>query len=277
MARFNQSARTMEISDVQSRPDSRRVAVDRVGVKSLRLPMLFTDADGNSQHTVADAAVYTNLADAARGTHMSRLVEILNDAAREFSYDRFRRMPAEILRRLGAEKCALSIAFSFFQKKRAPVSESESWMDSRAVFLADADAESARFLVKVTTPVTSLCPCSKAISRHGAHNQRSHVTATVEPDGGGIVVGDLARLIEKNASAELYAVLKRPDEKFVTERAYENPKFVEDIVRDLALTLAADSRVVRYRAEAENFESIHNHSAYAMVQSADFPPFHSAG
>jgi GTP cyclohydrolase FolE2 len=261
-----------EISDVQLLPDSRRVAVNQVGIKALRLPLVFRDG-GETRHTVADAAVYTDLGGALRGTHMSRLVEILNAAAADFSYQRFAELPGEICERLGAQQCGLRLAFAYFESKKAPVSGRDGWIDSDAVFSAHTgDDKNARFIVQATTPVTSLCPCSKAISRYGAHNQRSHVAAAVEPaNGGDAVIGELVRLIEKSASAELFAVLKRRDEKFVTERAYDNPKFVEDIVRDLSLALSSDSAFAQWRVEAENFESIHNHSAYAMVESAGFP------
>lgn len=261
----------IEISDVQRSPDPRQVAVDQVGVKALRLPLIFADGGGEARHTIADAAVFTDLGGALRGTHMSRLVEILNAAAADFSYARFTALPAEICERLGARRCGLRLAFPFFENKQAPVSGRGGWIDSDAVFSARADERGARFIVQATTPVTSLCPCSKAISRYGAHNQRSHVAAAVEPAGGGAVVGDLVRQIEQSASAELFSVMKRHDEKMMTERAYDNPKFVEDIVRDLSLALAGEPAYAQWRVEAENFESIHNHSAYAMVESDGFP------
>lgn len=258
------------IHDIQSGRDTRAVAIDRVGIRALKLPLLFAESDPPTPSAGVWRA-YTNLPADARGTHMSRLVQTLHHACGRFSFAAFRALPARAAEQLGAADCALAVEFPCFVKKTAPVSAAAGYMDYDAAFLARRQNGADRFLIRVTAPVTSLCPCSKAISARGAHNQRSHVTVTLEPQTASVRVRDLAALIEANASCDLYSVLKRPDERHVTERAYDNPKFVEDLVRDLAVALAREPGVLEYRVEAENFESIHNHSAYAMLETPGFP------
>src|SRR5260221_7711898 len=195
---------------------------------------------------------------------MSRFVEILNAQEREISPDTFRLMLREMVKKLEAASGHIEMTFPYFVSKKAPVSGVESLMDYEVTFVGDiADGKEA-FTLKVLVPVTSLCPCSKKISARGAHNQRSHVTIAARINTF-VWIEELIDLAEREASSELYGLLKRPDEKFVTEQAFDNPKFVEDMVRDIAAGLNADSRIVSYVVESENFESIHNHSAYALI------------
>ena len=258
------------IRDIQSGRDTRAVAIDRVGIRDLKLPLMFHESDPPTPSAGAWRA-YTNLAADARGTHMSRLVQALHEVCDRFSFAEFRGLPAKAAEQLGASQCMLAVEFPCFVKKSAPVSGRAGYMDYDAAFLALRENGAERFLIRVTAPVTALCPCSKAISARGAHNQRSHVTVSLEPASADARVRDIAALIEANASCDLFSVLKRPDERHVTERAYDNPKFVEDIVRDIAVALSRESGVLEYRVEAENFESIHNHSAYAMLETPGFP------
>jgi GTP cyclohydrolase I len=200
-----------------------------------------------------------------KGTHMSRFVEILNAHEREISVETFRRMLDEMMEKLEAQSGHIEMNFPYFVNKAAPVSKVESLMDYDVTFVGDIDQGQPRFAMKVLVPVTSLCPCSKKISAYGAHNQRSHVTVTARTSGF-VWIEDIVDVVEKQASCELYGLLKRPDEKLVTERAYDNPKFVEDMVRDVAAVLNKDERIDWYVVESENFESIHNHSAYALIE-----------
>lgn len=259
------------IKDVQSSGDTRAVAIDRVGIRGLRLPMLFCEST-SPRPTVGEWNADTNLPAGVRGTHMSRLVRVLHDYSDELNFTNFCAIPDELRQRLSASACYLSVSFVCFMEKTAPISNEKGFLDSQTAFIAYLNGDEARYLMQITVPVTSLCPCSKVISKYGAHNQRSHVTLTIEADKAAHV-RDLIALAEAGASSELYSVLKRADERHVTERAYDNPKFVEDIVRDLAVALQREAGVYNYRVEAENFESIHNHSAYAMIESDNFPIF----
>jgi GTP cyclohydrolase I len=253
------------IPDVQNSADTRRLAINKVGIKDIRHPVKVRDRSGGEQHTIATFNMYVNLPHNFKGTHMSRFVEILNVPGREISVDSFQNMLVEMTDRLEAEAGHIEMTFTYFVNKAAPVSGVQSLMDYEVTFTGEIRTGHPATNLKVVVPVTSLCPCSKKISRHGAHNQRSHVTISVRTRGF-IGIEDLIDLAEKEASCELYGLLKRPDEKYVTERAYENPKFVEDMVRDIAAQLNQDDRVAAYAVESENFESIHNHSAYAMIE-----------
>ena len=253
------------IADVQSSKDTRRLAIDQVGIKSIRHPVKVSERSGGVQHTVANFNMYVRLPHHFKGTHMSRFVEILNAHEREISVDTFKRMLDEVTERLEAQSGHIEMNFPYFVNKAAPVSKVESLMDYDVTFIADVDQGKRRFSMKVLVPVTSLCPCSKKISAYGAHNQRSHVTVTARTNGF-VWIEDIVDVVEKQASCELYGLLKRPDEKLVTERAYDNPKFVEDMVRDVAAALNKDERIEWYVVESENFESIHNHSAYALIE-----------
>ncbi len=255
----------VHIHDVQNSADTRRLAINKVGIKDIRHPVKVRDRSGGEQHTIAMFNMYVNLPHNFKGTHMSRFVEILNVPGREISVDSFKDMLTEMTGRLEAEAGHIEMAFTYFVDKAAPISGVQSLMDYEVTFVGEIRDGRPAMNLKVVVPVTSLCPCSKKISEYGAHNQRSHVTVNVRTRGF-IWIEDIIDLVEKEASCELYGLLKRPDEKYVTERAYENPKFVEDMVRDIAAKLNRDERVAAYSVESENFESIHNHSAYAMIE-----------
>ena len=255
------------IADVQSSPDSRQLPINKVGIKDIRHPIKVLDKSGGVRHTIANFNMYVGLPHDFKGTHMSRFVEILNSHEEEISVESFETMLREMVTRLEAETGHLEMNFPYFINKVAPVSGVKSLMDYDVTFIGEI-VEGGRYrqTIKVVVPVTSLCPCSKKISERGAHNQRSHVTITATTNQL-VWIEDIVRMAESQASCELFGLLKRPDEKYVTERAYDNPKFVEDLVRDVAGVLNADSRIDAYVVESENFESIHNHSAYALIEN----------
>ncbi len=253
------------IADVQSSADTRHLAINRVGIKSIRHPVLVKDKSGGVQHTIATFNMYVHLPHNFKGTHMSRFVQILNQHGREISVESFEGILREMTDKLEAKSGYIEMAFPYFINKTAPVSGVQSLLDYDVTFIGEIVDGKYRFNMKVQIPVTSLCPCSKEISERGAHNQRSHVTISVRTTRS-VWIEEVVRFAEEQASSELYGLLKRPDEKFVTERAYDNPKFVEDMVRDVAAVLNADERIAAYVVESENFESIHNHSAYALIE-----------
>ncbi|AUL99439.1 GTP cyclohydrolase [Rhodocyclaceae bacterium] len=254
------------IPDVQNSADTRRIAINKVGIKSIRHPVRVSDKNGGIQHTVALFNMYVGLPHNFKGTHMSRFIEILNGNEREISVESFEPMLREMVKRLEAETGHIEMTFPYFINKSAPVSGVQSLMDYEVTFTGEIrEGGQYEFTMRVVVPVTSLCPCSKKISDYGAHNQRSHVTVTATTNAH-LWIEELVQLVESQASCELYGLLKRPDEKFVTERAYDNPKFVEDMVRDVAGLLNAELRIDAYIVESENFESIHNHSAYALIE-----------
>lgn len=253
-----------EIEDVQNIKDKRHIAIDKVGIKDIRHPVIVSDRTTGEQNTIANFNMYVNLPHQFKGTHMSRFVEILNQHEREITVKSFREMMGEMTERLQAESGYVEMEFPYFVNKEAPISKVKSLMDYQVTFIGEITGDETTITVKVIVPVTSLCPCSKNISDYGAHNQRSHVTLTVRVDTF-IWIEDLIDLVEEEASCQIYGLLKRPDEKYVTERAYDNPKFVEDMVRDIAARLNDDDRINAYTVESENFESIHNHSAYALI------------
>jgi GTP cyclohydrolase IB len=253
------------IPDIQSSEDTRYIHIDRVGIKDIRHPVVVRDRSGRDQHTVATFNMYVSLPHNFKGTHMSRFVEILNHHEYEITVESFKRMIVEMTEVLHAEAGHIEMSFPFFMTKFAPISKVQSLMDYQVSFIGQIQNQVTSVLVKIVVPITSLCPCSKNISDYGAHNQRSHVTVQARLRSF-VWVEELIEMIEKVGSCELYGLLKRPDEKYVTEKAYDNPKFVEDIVRDVAIRLNADNRITAYVIESENFESIHNHSAYAMVE-----------
>ena len=259
-----QPGTTPMIEDVQAFADERRIAIDKVGIKDIYHPVRVKDRSGGDQHTIANFNMYVHLPHNFKGTHMSRFVEILHLNEREVSVDSFRDMLAEMVKRLDAEKGHIEMAFPYFVMKSAPVSGVKSLLDYRATLIGEISNGRTETWIKVVVPVTSLCPCSKKISDYGAHNQRSHVTITARIEGH-VWIEELIGIAESEASCEVFGILKRPDEKWVTERAYDNPKFVEDLVRDVAVRLNADDRIRAYTVESENFESIHNHSAYALI------------
>ncbi|MSQ49639.1 MAG: GTP cyclohydrolase I FolE2 [Betaproteobacteria bacterium] len=253
------------IADVQSDADSRKLAIDQVGVKAIRHPVRIMERTGGVQHTIANFNMYVGLPHHFKGTHMSRFVEILSAQERELTVESFQTMLKQMVERLEAKEGRIEMSFPYFIEKQAPVSGVKSLMDYEVTFIGEIGKTKHSFAMKVLVPVTSLCPCSKKISDYGAHNQRSHVTVTAKTSDF-VWIEEIVDLIEKQASSELYGLLKRPDEKFVTERAYDNPKFVEDMVRDIAAILNLDERIAAYVVESENFESIHNHSAYALIE-----------
>jgi GTP cyclohydrolase I len=254
------------IPDVQASPDSRKLAIDKVGVKAIRHPMRIQERSGAVQHTVASFNMYVGLPHHFKGTHMSRFVEILEAQEREITVETFQQMVREMVQKLEAEEGQIEMSFPYFIEKKAPVSGVKSLMDYEVSFVSQIrKGRKQCFRMKVVVPVTSLCPCSKKISERGAHNQRSHVTIDAQTNEF-VWIEEIVDLAEKQASCELYGLLKRPDEKHVTERAYDNPKFVEDLVRDVAAVLNLDERIDAYVVESENFESIHNHSAYALIE-----------
>ncbi len=258
------------IPDVQSSADTRRIAIDKVGIKDIKFPVSVKDRSGGEQNTIANFNMYVNLPHDFKGTHMSRFVEILNEHEYSITMQSFKRMLVEMNKRLEAQSGHIEMAFTYFVRKAAPVSGVKSLLDYDVTFIGELTDEGPPvIIVKVLVPVTSLCPCSKKISDFGAHNQRSHVTVTITTNGF-IWIDDIIDLVEEQASCQLYGLLKRPDEKYVTEHAYQNPKFVEDMVRDIATTLNSDDRVAAYVVESENFESIHNHSAYALIKNDKF-------
>ncbi len=256
---------TTEIPDTQNIRDTRHIAIDQVGIKDIKHPIVVSDRSGGEQHTIANFNMYVSLPHNFKGTHMSRFVEVLNQHEHEITVESFKRMITEMTERLDAKSGHIEMNFPYFVNKAAPVTGVESLMDYDVSFIGKLNEKQSSVLVKVVVPVTSLCPCSKSISDYGAHNQRSHITICVQTTGF-IWVEELIETVEKVSSCELYGLLKRPDEKYVTERAYDNPKFVEDIVRDVAVQFNLDERISSYVVESENFESIHNHSAYARIE-----------
>ena len=257
--------RTPVIADVQGSNDIRNIPIDKVGIKDIRHPVRVRDRSAGDQHTIANFNMYVNLPHNFKGTHMSRFVEVLNKHEREISVHSFKDMVQEMTALLEAESGHIEMKFPYFVMKQAPVSKVKSLMDYDVAFIGEVNHGKPSLWIKVVVPVTSLCPCSKQISDYGAHNQRSHVTVKVRTQEF-IWIEELIDMVEQEASCQLYGLLKRPDEKFVTEAAYNNPKFVEDMVRDVAQRCNADARITAYVVESENFESIHNHSAYAMIE-----------
>ena len=257
--------RTLRLRDVHSERDHRRLALDRAGVKGLRYPVCVLDRQRGQQHTVAEIDMSVSLPHKRKGAHMSRFVELLNRHRREIDIRKFRSLCAELRREHDAEAAHVEVRFPYFIEKKAPVSGAVGLLDYACTFGASVTRKSSDLWVAVEVPVATLCPCSKAIARHGAHNQRSLVVVRVR-FAKFFWIEDLIALIEKSASSDLYSLLKRPDEKYVTERAYERPRFVEDLVREVGTRLRADANFTRWEVEAESFESIHAHSAYAALK-----------
>jgi GTP cyclohydrolase I len=253
------------IEDVQAHADSRRIPINKVGIKDIFHPVRVRDRSGGEQHTVANFDMYVALPHNFKGTHMSRFVEVLHHHERELTVDSFRQMLVEMTRRLDATSGHIEMRFPYFVMKKAPVTGVESLVNYEAALVGEIRDGVEQMWIRVQVAATSLCPCSKRISDYGAHNQRSHITIQARV-AEHMWIEELIDVAEQEASCEVFGILKRPDEKYVTERAYDNPKFVEDIVRDIALRLNDDARVRAYVVEAENFESIHNHSAYALIE-----------
>ncbi|MGB8544680.1 MAG: GTP cyclohydrolase FolE2 [Azonexus sp.] len=253
------------LPDVQSAADTRRLAIQNVGVKGLRYPLQLENASGEVLNTVANLTMTVGLPPEVKGTHMSRFVELLEGRRGALTQDGLFAMLGEMLQRLDASSGRIEMSFPYFIRKTAPVSGVESLLDYDATLIIDRpEGQRSTLTLRVTAAVTSLCPCSKKISEYGAHNQRSHITVDAKLRSP-MAIEELVRLAEEEASCEVFGLLKRPDEKWVTERAYDNPKFVEDLVRDIALRLMSEPRIAEWKVASENFESIHNHSAYAEL------------
>ncbi|MEM8738115.1 MAG: GTP cyclohydrolase FolE2 [Planctomycetota bacterium] len=252
--------------DVQGSADRRNVPINKVGVKDIRYPITLDTPAGKSQATVANVNMYVALPHHQKGTHMSRFLEVLNNHHEAISSQDILSVCHDMRARLEAEEAHLELSFPYFIDKKAPVSKMTGKLDIEVTFKCASNSHDD-FIMGIKVPATSLCPCSKEISDYGAHNQRCVMEAQVRfAPGQTMWIEELFELVEKCASTQVFAVLKRPDEKFVTEDAYDHPKFVEDIVRDLAVVLDAEDRISWFQVNSENFESIHNHNAYAFVE-----------
>jgi len=259
------STRKTLLHDQQSQPDYRELRIDKVGVRGLRFPIQVRDKQRKLQDTIATIGMYVDLPKEFKGTHMSRFVEVLNAHGSVIHVENITDIVLAMRKKLNATTAHLEMEFPYFLVKKAPVSGLEGVMDYTARFDAAAKGKEMDFVLTVKVPVTTLCPCSRAISRYGAHNQRGTVTVQVRFRQA-IWIEDIIAMVESSASSELYSLLKRQDEKAVTERAYENPVFVEDLVRNVVVQLNAHRDVTWYKVEAENYESIHNHNAYACIE-----------
>lgn len=256
--------------DVQSEPSLRKINIDKVGVKNIRYPIMVLDKKKETQETIANISMMVNLPHKFRGTHMSRFVEILNEYHGKINIANMKDILQRIKTRLNAESAHLEITFPYFVEKRAPVTKSAGLVEYQCKFITSLDG-AFDFLLAIDVPVTTVCPCSKEISKYGAHNQRGRVTLSVRFKEF-VWIEDLIEIVEKSASSGVYSLLKREDEKYVTEKGYENPMFVEDVVREIAKNLESNSNIYWFTVEAENFESIHNHSAYAFFEKKNSPP-----
>ncbi len=253
------------LPDVQSTADSRCLPIHKVGVRGLRYPVQIQSADGQVVSSVATLSMAVGLSAEVKGTHMSRFVELLETPRPALTQAGLYELLEAMLQRLDAQSGSIEMAFPYFIRKQAPVSGVESLLDYDVTLIAERQPGAASTVtLRVVAPVTSLCPCSKKISEYGAHNQRSHITLEARLRAP-MAIEELVRIAEEEASCEVFGLLKRPDEKWVTERAYDNPKFVEDLVRDIALRMQRETRIGEWKVASENFESIHNHSAYAEL------------
>jgi GTP cyclohydrolase IB len=254
-----------KLHDKQSERDHRELRIDKVGVRGLSFPIQIRDKAHTLQNTIATIGMFVDLPKEFKGTHMSRFIEVLNAHGNVVHVENIEEILLAMQKKLHAVSSHLEMEFPFFLEKRAPVSGRSSLMNYTARFDASARGKEIDFVLTVKAKVTTLCPCSKAISAYGAHNQRGEVTVQIRSTET-VWIEDLIAIVESSASSELYALLKREDEKAVTERAYENPVFVEDLVRNVALKLNAHPDIGWYKVEAENYESIHNHNAYACIE-----------
>ncbi len=252
------------MTDIQNQHDPRKISIDKVGVKELSYPITVLDKMNGFQHTVGSINMYVNLPHRFRGTHMSRFIEILNEHHRELHIDTIGEVLQKMKRKLHAEEAHMEVTFPYFVEKSAPVTHAKSLMEYRC-FYKGTLKEMEDFILGVEVPIMTLCPCSKELSDRGAHNQRSLVRIQVRYRGF-IWIEELVDIAESSASCPLFALLKRKDEKAVTEQAYDHPMFAEDVVREVARKLDIDPRIVWYSTESENIESIHNHNAYASIE-----------
>jgi GTP cyclohydrolase I len=264
---MNQVTSSLHIPDTQSERDERHLIIQRVGVKDVRYPLQVRIA-GQAQPTIGTWTLDVLLPAEKKGTHMSRFVAWLDALQTPLDASTLRELHGQMLSKLEAQEGRIEVSFAFFIRKRAPVSGIESMLDYQGKLISETRTGQTTVWAEVAVPVKSLCPCSKEISDYGAHNQRSLVTIRAELLDASLGWPELVRFAEESASSEIWPLLKRMDEKWITEHAYENPKFVEDLVRDVALRLNAEARLGRYSVDVENFESIHNHSAYARIERA---------
>jgi len=257
----------LEMADVQNMPDDREIEIDKVGVKDVKYPIIVLDKTNGIQNTIASIDMYVNLPHHYKGTHMSRFVEILHENKNMINMKNFPDILKSLKNRLDAESAYMIIRFPYFIKKEAPVSKTQSYMEYPCGLWGSIDNNNVmkEFVASVSVPINTICPCSKEISEYGAHNQRGIAKVEVKAKKF-FWMEDLINSIEKCASSDIYSILKREDEKHITEKAYNNPKFVEDVVRDIADMLSKDANIKWFTVEAENFESIHNHSAYAFLE-----------
>ncbi len=255
--------------DIQNTPDTREIPLEKVGVKNLHYPVQVLDKKNGTQQTTASVDLFVNLPHHYKGTHMSRFVEIFHSYHNNLGMKQFLSMLEEIRLSLEAERSFGTMTFPFFMEKKAPVSAEESIMNYTCTYEGNVSASERNFFIKIAVPVTTVCPCSKAISEYGAHNQRGIVTVKLQ-NRSLFWIEDVIEIVEQSASCGLYSILKRPDEKFVTEHAYNNPRFVEDVVREVYLGLKKFDKCEKpftwFSVECENFESIHNHNAYAYTE-----------
>ena len=251
--------------DVQNLADERNINIKKVGVKGIKYPIIVLDRTNGFQHVNATINMYVNLPHRFKGTHMSRFVEILNEYRGQINIKTFRTILEKVKEKLNAESAHMKIEFPYFIEKAAPATGAKSLMEYLCCFAGENNGRETDFMVGVTVPVTTVCPCSKEISNLGAHNQRSIVKVNLRFRKF-FWIEDVIKLVEDSASGEVYSLLKRADEKYVTEKAYENPMFAEDVVRSVAEKLNQHQNFIWYSVEAENLESIHNHSAYACVE-----------
>lgn len=262
------------LKDVQKSADKRGIYIDRVGVSDLRYPLTVLDRTNKAQNTVGTFSLSVDLPHHFKGTHMSRFLEVLNEHHGEMSLWTLPEMLLRLQKRLEAQRAHIEVEFTYFVRKAAPVTGAEALIDLQCTFIAEAFGADQDFLVKVRVPVTSLCPCSKEISEYGAHNQRGFLTFTVRTKRNRkgmwqfVWIEELLEIAERSASAPIYALLKRPDERHVTMQAYDNPVFVEDMVRNAAAHLKVDKRIAWFEVRADNQESIHNHTAFAVISSS---------
>lgn len=257
--------------DVQNQKDHRKIDIQKVGVKGIKYPVIVLDKAQGTQHVNATVNMYVNLPHRFKGTHMSRFVEILNEYRGQININTFRKLLQRIREKLNAESSHIEIRFPYFIEKTAPVSKARSLMEYECSFCGESNGEQTDFLVGIAVPITTACPCSKEISDMGAHNQRSVVRVKLRFKKF-FWIEDIIRLVEESSSSEIFSLLKRADEKYVTEAAYRNPMFVEDVVRTVAERLNASENFTWYSVEAENMESIHNHNAYAYTEKTDTAP-----
>ena len=253
------------MEDVQGSKDTREIPINRVGVKDISHPITVQNRDGSLSPSIATFSMSVSLPHDQKGTHMSRFLQMLNENETLVSAKHFHKMLSSMVERLEADSGTIELQFPYFMEKTAPVSGVKSLMDYQVNLIGQIEKGHLDSTLDITIPVKSLCPCSKKISEYGAHNQRSHITVGINCSSK-LWLNELITMVEAQASAELYAILKRPDEKFITELAYNNPKFVEDVVRDVAHEFDNCDRINRYYVHAENFESIHNHSAFAVIE-----------